>query len=232
MSIYLVDFENVHDDGLEGIKGLTDADKVIIFYGTQIKSIPFDRHVELMNTKAHVEYFKTKKIAKNYLDFQLTSHLGYLIGKGEKGAVHIISKDTGYDSVVDYWKGYGIKIDRKVSIQEKKEKKTANAPKQAVDADTKNANAAGNVNVTGNTNEGEKASAADLSEAYRKKVRAAVKEDKLSASSYTTIYRAIVSSEEKQGFNRGLVKSFGQEKGNVIYGRLKEIFTEYRNRSK
>lgn len=224
MSIYLIDFENVHDDGLEGIKGLTGADKVIIFYGTQIKSIPFERHVEIMNSKAHVEYFKTKKIAKNYLDFQLTTHLGYLIGKGEKGPVHIISKDTGYDSVVDYWKGHSIKIDRKVSIQEKKEKKTSNAAQQTINsntADTNTANA-GTVAI-------EKTSAADLSEAYRKKVRAAVKEDKLSASSYTTIYKAIVAGKEKQGFNRLLVKSFGQEKGNLIYGRLKEIFTDYQN---
>ena len=49
-----------------------------------------------------IEYIETHKVAKNYLDFQLATYLGFLIGKGEKGPVYIISQDTGFDSIVDF----------------------------------------------------------------------------------------------------------------------------------
>lgn len=243
MAIYLIDFENVHDDGLEGIRALQQEDKVIIFYGIKIKSISFDRHVEIMSTKAHVEYLKTNKVAKNYLDFQLATYLGYVIGKGEKGPVYIISKDTGYDSIVDYWKCHNIKIDRRNSIQGEiaavrqplktpsKQPEKQNTKQTARQADS-TVQPAGQNMGTALLKLPVKTNSQNLPEAYRKKVRTAVKEDKLSASSYTTIYKAIISNKEKQDFNRELVKSFGQDKGNLIYNRVKDILTEYHNKSK
>jgi len=129
MAIYLIDYENVHDAGLEGIARLKKEDNVIVFYGINIKAIPFDRHVEMMNSKADIEFIKTAKVAKNYLDFQLTTYLGFLVGKGEKGPVYVVSKDTGFDSVIDFWKGRNVEIKRVVNLQldEKvaTEKKTA-----------------------------------------------------------------------------------------------------------
>ena len=105
MGIYLVDYENVHNDGVTDIQKLSASDRVVIFYGDSIKSIPFETHVEMMASKAAIEYIETHKVAKNYLDFQLATYLGFLIGKGEKGPVYIISQDTGFDSIVDFWRG-------------------------------------------------------------------------------------------------------------------------------
>ena len=67
-----------------------------------------------------------------------------------------------------------------------------------------------------------------LSEVYRKKVRAAVKGDKLAPSGYTVIYRAIVECKEKLELNNILVKSFGSSKGGEVYGHIKDIFNEYK----
>lgn len=114
--IFLIDFENVHDEGLDGYGDLNENDKVFFFYSIQIKNISFDRHVEMMNCKASVEYIKTGKTAKNYLDFQLTTYLGYLLGKGEQGKIYIISKDQGFDSTVDFWLERGYQITRQESI--------------------------------------------------------------------------------------------------------------------
>lgn len=108
MGIYLVDYENVHNDGVTDIQKLSASDRVVIFYGDSIKSIPFETHVEMMASKAAIEYIETHKVAKNYLDFQLATYLGFLIGKGEKGPVYIISQDTGFDSIVDFWRGRNI----------------------------------------------------------------------------------------------------------------------------
>lgn len=48
MGIYLVDYENVHNDGVTDIQKLSASDRVVIFYGDSIKSIPFETHVEMM----------------------------------------------------------------------------------------------------------------------------------------------------------------------------------------
>ena len=69
-----------------------------------------------MASKAAIEYIETHKVAKNYLDFQLATYLGFLIGKGEKGPVYIISQDTGFDSIVDFWRGRNIEAFRQPSI--------------------------------------------------------------------------------------------------------------------
>ena len=67
----------------------------------------------------------------------------------------------------------------------------------------------------------------DLPEAYRKKVRAALRSDKLSSGNYTTIYRAISGSKDKLSLNNTLVKAYGSEKGGEVYNRIRDIFAEY-----
>jgi hypothetical protein len=116
MNTYFIDYENVHESGLEGIMTLNEEDMVYIFYNKMTKSMPFERGIELARTKATVDFIETHKIAKNYLDFQLSTFLGYLIGKGETGAVYVISKDSGFDSLIDFWKKREITICRQESI--------------------------------------------------------------------------------------------------------------------
>ena len=116
MSIYLIDFENVHDSGLNGISLLTENDEVNIFYSNKSEHMSFDTHVNIMKSVAKIKYIKLRKSAKNYLDFQLATHVGYLIGSQVEGPYYIISKDTGYDSVVDYWKEHGITVTRHPAI--------------------------------------------------------------------------------------------------------------------
>ena len=76
-------------------------------------------------------------VGKNALDFQLATLLGYVIGSNtEKDDEFIIvSKDTGFDAVVEFWKQQNIKITRLCSLEEKPEntpikKETKKAAKQ------------------------------------------------------------------------------------------------------
>ena len=39
MGIYLVDYENVHNDGVTDIKKLSASDRVVIFYGDSINRL-------------------------------------------------------------------------------------------------------------------------------------------------------------------------------------------------
>ena len=116
MAIYLLDFENVHDSGISGVTSLTENDELCIFYSVKSEHMSFETHVNIMKTAAKVKYIKLRRAAKNYLDFQLCTHLGYIIGAGFEGPFYIISKDTGYDSAIDYWKDHGVTIIRQPSI--------------------------------------------------------------------------------------------------------------------
>ena len=116
MNLYLIDYENVTDTGFMGVKELTAEDTVIVFYSQHTKNISFERHIELSQSPAHFEYIKILKTGKNYLDFQLSTYLGFLIGKDKPEHVYIITNDTGYDSVIDFWSDKNIDIIRQKSI--------------------------------------------------------------------------------------------------------------------
>ena len=109
---YLVDYENVHKAGLNGIEELHRTDTVIIFYSENADSLSFELHHYLANTKAVVKYIKVDTDGKNALDFQLSSYIGYLIGRNEHCKCYIVSNDKGYYNVQDFW----LKRDAKIKI--------------------------------------------------------------------------------------------------------------------
>ena len=47
MNIYVVDFENVNSQGLNGIDRLDSTDQVIIFYSENADSMTFDLHEQI-----------------------------------------------------------------------------------------------------------------------------------------------------------------------------------------
>lgn len=234
MGIYLVDYENVHNDGVSDIKRLSSSDHVVIFYGDSIKSIPFETHVQMMGSKADIAYIETHKVAKNYLDFQLATYLGYLIGKGEKGPVYIISQDTGFDSIVDFWRGRNIEAFRQPSIATTAGEQKAAEPKTpaAVKNKKKKVKKTSKKEKPASPETDAKKKSADkkLPEAVRKKIRTALKEEKLPAGKYTTIYNAVETSENKLSLNNALVKAFDNAKGSKIYNHIKKIYEEYQKK--
>ena len=107
---YLVDYENVHKVGLSGIEELKSSDSVYIFYSANADSLSFELHNFLKATKAKVDYIKVDTEGKNALDFQLSSYIGYLIGRDEHCKCYIVSNDRGYNNVKDFWAKRDAKI--------------------------------------------------------------------------------------------------------------------------
>lgn len=85
MDIYLIDYENVNNNGLTGIE-LIKSSEVHIFYSeSSNKSSPQIKYtfkeVEALQ-KANVKiYFHETNKGKNSLDFQLCSYLGFQIAQ-------------------------------------------------------------------------------------------------------------------------------------------------------
>ena len=104
MGYYFVDYENVKTDGLNGINKLETSDKVCIFYSEHADTITFDLHKRLNESKATITFQKVEVGSKNALDFQLVTFVGYEIAGNKEDEYYIVSKDTGYNSVCNYWK--------------------------------------------------------------------------------------------------------------------------------
>ena len=197
--IYLIDYENVGYPGLSGVTELHKEDTVYIFHNIALKTIPFKACKELMSSLAEIYFIETTKTAKNYLDFQLSTHLGFLYGSNKankKNEVCIVSNDTGYDSVIDYWKSNNFEVQRKSIIREslpkikkKKQKKTEK-----------------------------------LSDACKENIRKAVKHLNLPLNDYTEIYQIFSSCKAKDVLHNGLVLTFSNKKGLSIYKALKPVY--------
>lgn len=120
MSIYLIDYENVNVSGLNGIETLTEADKVYIFYGANPGYIPFEKHILISKSQAEVAYLRVERSGKNYLDFQLATYSGYLVAMYPEREYIIVSRDTGFDSIVNFWnrnpEDRGVRFSRREAI--------------------------------------------------------------------------------------------------------------------
>lgn len=235
--IYLIDFENVHDEGLRGIETLSPKDKVVVFYGNLNKMISLDTHLLVLQSKAKIENLQLGKSAKNYLDFQLVTYLGYLLGTGNYKAVYIVSKDSGFDSVVDFWNARNITIERRPAIvtPEKiqpaavdSKKAVLSAANEKEPAQKKTVTKQQNQNKSSQKKNVEKKSTPenDVPEATRKKIRAALQNQKLAGSNYTSIYRAFATAKNKNAYDTSLRKALGQEKGADVYAATKAIWNE------
>jgi len=114
MSIFLIDYENVHDKGLAGIKNCVDGDLVYIFYTKGEEKLPIEMVKLLNDSKAKITYLKAENGSKNALDFQLSSYLGYLISKYPKEKFQVISGDKGFEVLINFWSNFN---NQKVNIQ-------------------------------------------------------------------------------------------------------------------
>lgn len=104
-NMYFIDYENVGDSAMIGIKNLIPGERVVIFFSKNAKALTFELWNELIDCKGIKEMKMVEHPGKNALDFQLSSNLGYAICKYPHFENFvIISKDTGFQTLVDFWK--------------------------------------------------------------------------------------------------------------------------------
>ncbi len=128
---YLVDFENVHNEGIENIEKMTKDDHVHIFSTENATNIRNDIFWMNGDIQSHLV-----PVRKQSLDMHLVSYLGHLLAlHGEECSYVIISKDKDYDNIVKFW------IDKGYTNVSRKEKLLGKAPAQKKASNTKAAEA-------------------------------------------------------------------------------------------
>ncbi len=120
MTYYLIDYENTGEYGLNGLSELDSKDQVVIFYSENADKMSFDLHQRLQECHAVVEFRKITTGKKNALDFQLAAYLGYLMAKEENSRFCIVSKDLGYEVLLEFWKDKNIRLINTISTETKK----------------------------------------------------------------------------------------------------------------
>lgn len=112
-TFYLVDFENVHSEGIKNIKSLTKTEQVHIFSTKNAETVKMGH--EVLKLEALKEIIKEIDIdvdivpgGDQSVDRHLISFLGYLLGiYGERCTYIIVSKDNGYNNIIKFWKEKG-----------------------------------------------------------------------------------------------------------------------------
>jgi hypothetical protein len=110
----LVDYENVQNIDLNSIKGKNFYIK--IFVGTNQTKIPVELVLKSQELGSQVEWIQINGSGKNALDFHITFVLGRLTQKDSEAFFHVISKDTGFDSLIAYLKSQKIPCKRSEDI--------------------------------------------------------------------------------------------------------------------
>lgn len=105
---YLVDSENVGESWIDLLK---EDGKFLIFYTGHSPRIDYEHAISLMNAENKPEFIHCFE-GNNALDFQLVSYLGYLLRSEEVGEMIIVSNNTGFDAVVNFWNERGLDIKR------------------------------------------------------------------------------------------------------------------------
>jgi hypothetical protein len=112
----LIDFENVQPDSLSALQH--DHFKVIVFVGATQNKLSFDvvSAVQRMGTKA--EYIKIAGTGANALDFHIAFYIGQLAAKDDAAYFHVISKDSGFDPLIQHLRERKISADRLACVSE------------------------------------------------------------------------------------------------------------------
>ena len=128
MAVYLIDYENVHYAGWEGIEHLTKEDEVILFYSENASTIPMDLHIKVATSGARLRYIHVEKTGKNYLDFQLSALSGYLVAESGQEEFVVVSKDTGFNAIVDFWNQQDF-LDKKIHFARREQMELTSSKK-------------------------------------------------------------------------------------------------------
>jgi sugar/nucleoside kinase (ribokinase family) len=112
----LIDFENVQPSSLEALGH--DHFKLLVFVGANQAKVPFETAASLQQLGARAGYVKITGNGSNALDFHIAYYIGKLAATEPTAYFHIVSKDTGFDSLIQHLKAEGIFVGRVKAISE------------------------------------------------------------------------------------------------------------------
>lgn len=252
MKVFLIDTENVGWQGIRGSESLSSSDEVYLFTTDVFnasKSFSLEIMKMLISSRAKFSFINIGKTnaLKNYLDFQLCTFLGSFMERNQDAQAVIVSKDKGYQSVVDYWYHNNrevclapdIKTHMSKSRNNRSLKKKPNAAPIKTNVQEKKTNQSSlnkqAVKKLPKTNINnlelfrvpkEEVKKKEAPSKYRKHIRNTIKKHypKLSTSSVNKRVNRLKEIKNPDKLKKNCISLFGKTKGDTIYI---EIFTKF-----
>jgi hypothetical protein len=121
----LVDLENVQPESLEPLNH--EHFRVVVFVGANQTKLSFPLAEAIQRFGSRAEYVKISGSGHNALDFHIAFYIGQLASEHANAFFHIISKDAGFDPLIQHLKTRKILASRVASISEIPLVKAANS---------------------------------------------------------------------------------------------------------
>jgi hypothetical protein len=110
----LIDFESVQPDSLGALEHAHF--KVHIFVGANQTKLPFGMAAAVQRMGSRANYVKISGNGSNALDFHIAFYIGQLAAEDSSAHFHVISKDTGFDPLIEHLKSRKIFADRVATV--------------------------------------------------------------------------------------------------------------------
>lgn len=111
----LIDYENVQVKSLALLKG--EHFRVQVFLGPKDLKLHRELVFAMQEFGERGRYIVLEAGGSNALDFHIAYYLGVLAAADPAGFFHIISKDAGFDPLLQHLKARGVSCARSVSIE-------------------------------------------------------------------------------------------------------------------
>lgn len=111
----LIDYENVHLKSLALLNG--DQFRIHVFLGKNNTKIGSELAIAMQKIGDRAEYVMLESSGRNALHFHIAYYLGFLVAADPTAYFHIISKDTGFDPLVEHLKTRKVFAARSASIE-------------------------------------------------------------------------------------------------------------------
>jgi hypothetical protein len=101
-NIVLIDFENVQPQSLDLLA--QEHFRVLVFVGASQTKLPFETAAALQKLGSRAEYVKISGNGSNALDFHIAYYIGAISATDPTAYFHIVSKDSGFDPLIQHLK--------------------------------------------------------------------------------------------------------------------------------
>ena len=199
---FLIDYENVNRDGLNGIVKLSETDCVRIYYSDSAATMTFGLHRRINTSRAHFEYSKVTTPIKNAVDCQILFDIRDLFKLNRTAEFFIVSKDTDFDHAVSEFRSWGMKISKIPEICKPEMPETASSNPQS------------------------KNPAINKREAQIRSFFGQYVKEKEYTTHKEEIIRAVLTAKSKQQLNSSLMKIYPGKNTGTLYQKLKPLMED------
>lgn len=112
----LIDYENVQPEAMEALD--RDHYNVIVFVGSNQARVTYEVASVLQRMGDRASYIRISGNGGNALDFHIAYYIGLLSAKEAGAYFHIVSKDTGFDPLIEHLKSKQVLAGRSKSVSD------------------------------------------------------------------------------------------------------------------